>query len=228
MKLINTDGMAFIGPGSEWFWTALSGLVLAVTFIAIYRQLRLQAGAGAIAQLDSFEREWTSERITRYQLEVLVALRDDAEPAAVPTAAAEAIAGFWEKIGFLTRAGHIDRKPLWNGQTIRCQSWWATLAPFVRRLRAEDGDPLIYEGFEWLAGLMAEMDRRAGMPTNYEGRFSKGTEALERRLTAYQDQLRVEQALRTVIVSSPDAVIVRPPTAAVTAPSAATAPAAQV
>jgi hypothetical protein len=34
VKLINTDGMSFIGPGSEWFWTALSGLVLAVTFSA--------------------------------------------------------------------------------------------------------------------------------------------------------------------------------------------------
>jgi hypothetical protein len=34
MVLINTDGMAFIGPGSEWFWTAISGIVLAVTFIA--------------------------------------------------------------------------------------------------------------------------------------------------------------------------------------------------
>ena len=33
MKLINTDGMAFIGPGSEWFWTAVSGIVLAVTFL---------------------------------------------------------------------------------------------------------------------------------------------------------------------------------------------------
>ena len=42
MKLINTDGMSFIGPGSEWFWTAVSGLVLAITFIAIYRQLRTQ------------------------------------------------------------------------------------------------------------------------------------------------------------------------------------------
>ena len=42
MKFINTDGMAFIGPGSEWFWTALSGLILAVTFIPIYRQLRTQ------------------------------------------------------------------------------------------------------------------------------------------------------------------------------------------
>jgi hypothetical protein len=42
MKFINTDGMTFIGPGSEWFWTAVSGLMLAVTFIAICRQFRLQ------------------------------------------------------------------------------------------------------------------------------------------------------------------------------------------
>ena len=42
MKVFNTDGLALIGPGSEWFWTAVSGLVLAITFIAIYRQLRLQ------------------------------------------------------------------------------------------------------------------------------------------------------------------------------------------
>ena len=42
MKFINTDGVTFVGAGSEWFWAAVSGLVLAVTFIAIYRQLRLQ------------------------------------------------------------------------------------------------------------------------------------------------------------------------------------------
>jgi hypothetical protein len=42
VTFINTDGMAFIGPGSEWFWTAVSGIVLAITFIAIYRQLRGQ------------------------------------------------------------------------------------------------------------------------------------------------------------------------------------------
>lgn len=28
MKLINTDGMALIGPGSEWFWTAVSWIIL--------------------------------------------------------------------------------------------------------------------------------------------------------------------------------------------------------
>ena len=42
MSLINTDGLALIGPGSEWFWTALQFTALAITFIAIYRQLATQ------------------------------------------------------------------------------------------------------------------------------------------------------------------------------------------
>jgi hypothetical protein len=74
VQFINTDGMAFIGPGSEWFWTAISGLVLIVTFIAIYRQLRIMRSAAAFAQLDAFEREHGSERMKRFELEVLVAL----------------------------------------------------------------------------------------------------------------------------------------------------------
>jgi hypothetical protein len=45
MTIANTHGLAFIGPESEWFWTGVSGLVLLVTFLAIDRQLRLQAGA---------------------------------------------------------------------------------------------------------------------------------------------------------------------------------------
>lgn len=51
MKLINTDGMALIRPGSEWFWTALTGLILAITFVAIYRQLTIARSATAVEQL---------------------------------------------------------------------------------------------------------------------------------------------------------------------------------
>ena len=43
--------MSFIGPGSEWFWTAVSGIVLAVTFLAIWRQLALQRSASGYAQV---------------------------------------------------------------------------------------------------------------------------------------------------------------------------------
>ena len=112
MKLINTDGMAFIGLGSEWFWTAVSGIVLAVTFVAIYRQLSLQRSANAREQLDSMDREWRSERLMRCKLEVLVALRDGTDPADVPLAPAYAIGLYWERIAALAQGGHVDKKLL--------------------------------------------------------------------------------------------------------------------
>jgi hypothetical protein len=65
VTLINNDGMAFIGPGSEWFWTAVSGLILAVTFIAIYRQLRAQASTRAFELLEAYVREGESESFHR-------------------------------------------------------------------------------------------------------------------------------------------------------------------
>jgi hypothetical protein len=34
--------MTIIGPGSEWFWTALQFVALAITFFAIFRQLQAQ------------------------------------------------------------------------------------------------------------------------------------------------------------------------------------------
>ena len=42
MALESTEGIAFIGPGSEWFWVALQFVALATTFLAIYRQLQAQ------------------------------------------------------------------------------------------------------------------------------------------------------------------------------------------
>jgi len=42
MQPTDTEGVAFIGPGSEWFWIALQFIALAITFMAIYRQLATQ------------------------------------------------------------------------------------------------------------------------------------------------------------------------------------------
>ena len=75
MVLINTDGLSFIGPGSEWFWTAISGIVLAITFIAIYRQLSVQRSAAAIEQHSRLLRDWHSEPMLRSRIAVAGPLR---------------------------------------------------------------------------------------------------------------------------------------------------------
>ena len=115
MKLINTDGMAFIGPGSEWFWTALSGIVLAVTFLGIYRQLSLQRSAGAIEQLNRIEQEYQSERMLRVALELPQARHAGIDPAHLPQVAVVALVNFWERVAILARRGYIDLELFWEG-----------------------------------------------------------------------------------------------------------------
>jgi hypothetical protein len=208
VKFINTDGMAFIGPGSEWFWTALSGIVLAVTFIAIYRQLRLQRSQGAIEQIDAFLREWNSERLLSYRLNVLIALQDGVDPAHVDDAFAAMLGNYWEGMGTLARAGHLDRRLLRENHGNTCQLWWGYLGPYCRALRARMEAPALYENFEWLSG---EMDRGGKSVIYDEARLAA---MLDGAVNNTRERLRIEQSLRTVILASPEAVPAAPPATA--------------
>jgi hypothetical protein len=198
VQLINTQGMALIGPGSEWFWTAISGVVLAITFLAIYRQLRLQRDSAAIEQVAEMERVWTSERMSRSKLAVLLALESGTPPLDIPDKAATHIGDFWERMGYLTRTGHMNRKFVYDQWTILAQTWWARLLPSTLAWRERDEEPEIWVEFEWLARTMAAMDAKAGVTR------SLGPEALARGLPISINQMReaveIDEALRTVTV----------------------------
>jgi len=200
VKLINTDGLALIGPGSEWFWTALTGLILAITFFAIYRQLSIARSASAFEQLTLFETELFSERMTRVGLDVLVALRDGVDPAHLPGSSAGAIGGYWERVGGLVRRGHLDARLLWDGSGSYCALWWIVLEPLVQRLRTERG-PGYEENFEWLAGVMAEFTRRRGN-TPVDQAFVAAN--LEPLIDEFRASLRLEEALRSVTTATVD------------------------
>jgi hypothetical protein len=190
VTFINTDGMSFIGPGSEWFWTALSGIVLAVTFLAIWRQLSMARSARFREDQISLTLDFDSERQMRYRLEILLAIRDGT-----------GLMNYWETVAGLARHGDLDRKALYSGFGALYQAWWVVLAPYVRAKRTEQGNPGQYADNEWLAGYMAEMDRRAGVPAVDEAQLGP----LDVGIARLRDRLRVEEALRTVIVASPEA-----------------------
>ena len=197
MQLINTDGMVFIGPGSEWFWTTVGSIVTAVSLIAIFRQLRMQRSADAMKQIDAFMQDFFSERLLRHQLTVLFAIRDGVSRDNLPLAATTAIANYLEKIGTLAHEGHLDLKLL-GGATGICQGWWATMEPTLLRLRVETGLTIMFGGFEWLVGKYAEADRRAGVEVRYDDAWQSNS--LARRISLAEEWLRVESELRTVIV----------------------------
>lgn len=60
------------------------------------------------------------------------------------------------------REGHIERRLVLENLGNAVQLWWALLAPTVRLLRERGGELMIHEHFEWLASMLAEMDRVSG------------------------------------------------------------------
>jgi hypothetical protein len=197
VKFINTDGMAFIGPGSEWFWTAVSGLVLAITFFAIYRQLRLQRDAAAIEQVKGLLGEWSSERMARAKLAILLAIQAGVEPDQLPHRAVAHIGFFWQQIGYLVRSGHMDRQLVYRHLGPQVQMWRAWLRP-------DD-----WADFGWLADTSAAIDAKRGVA----GWLNEATSAeqLPASIAHFRDAIELEEALRSVTVRlTPTPIPVRP------------------
>jgi len=198
VKLINTDGMALIGPGSEWFWTALSGAVLAVTFLAIYRQLRLQRSQAAIEQLNDTMREWSSERLARAKFTILVALEGVTDPSELPNRAVATVGFFWQQVGYLVRGGHVDRQLVYRHLGDQVQAWWALLFPGAPPAAPANDATGGWHDFAWLAGVAAEIDARRGIDREIDPDSLRAE--LPAMIAHFREAIEVEEALRTVNV----------------------------
>lgn len=194
MQLVNWAGAVF-GPGSEWFWSMAQAVIVGVTLVAIYAQVRLQRSQSAIEHLERYEQEYASERMSRAVLEILYALRDGAKPVDVPRGPAMTLANYWERVGSLARRGHLDIHLLQDGGSGHaCQNDWVLLEPTIRDSRATTGNAQILANFEWLADAMTTMGRKAGVPP-----VTAEWQAARRVATiaSYEAQIRIEEALRS-------------------------------
>jgi hypothetical protein len=201
VKLINTDGMVLLGPGSEWFWTAISGVTLAITFLAIYRQLAIARSANAFEQLDKITEAWDSERSVRHRVAILESILSGASFEAIPEGAATYLGNFWEHWAGLVRAGHIDARLMHSEWAPAIRYWNVLLAPNKRRSRAETGYRF-GEHFDWLAGVMEAMDNKTGRAFAFDEAYVKST--LDRRLGWLRDELRVTHELRAIVIAAPE------------------------
>lgn len=196
MGLINTDGLVLFGPGSEWFWSMLQFVVVAVTLLGIYYQLRIARSANAFAQLGALVAEWEGERLLRKRIGVLVALRDNRTATEIPDSPASAIANYWEKAAALARAGHVDASLIAEG-IAGAHDWWGILAPWVRKIRAQDANPSLWEHFEWLAETIVRLHPAAAFDQHS---FEQGLDA---RIASNENDLRDLEAMRRGIPAVP-------------------------
>ncbi|TAK00553.1 MAG: hypothetical protein EPO36_08235 [Chloroflexota bacterium] len=217
MKLINLEGLTLFGPGSEWLWSMLQLVVVAVSLIGLYRQVRLQSSAGAIEQATALASDWNSEALHRSRLAALLPLRDGVDQPGGSDQATVHVGDYWERVGWLVRSGHIDRRIVYAFVGNRVRLWWTLLAPNAQRLRELQQDPGIYEHFEWLANTVAAMDREAGYTMNYDDDAYRG-ELIEANILRSQAAIQQAEELRAVLVHPLSTAVLAPTGGAATRP----------
>jgi hypothetical protein len=200
VTLVNTNGMSFFGPGSEWFWSFLQFVVVGISLLGVYRQLALARSAKAFDDVNKLSKEWSSERMSRNRLAIYLALRDGTKPDALPPGPASYVADYWEGLAGLVRAGHVDITVVRDFLGSSCRQWWAALAPFTRAARLRYDDQSIGEHHEWLARTIADMDRKAGL-THSTHLYDESPSAAELsgRIERQQSDIRMAEELRAVM-----------------------------
>lgn len=174
---MNLSGLVIFGPGSEWFWAMAQFLVLTVTGLAIYRQLRAQGSANALGAQESLVTRWESPEMVRLRLAALMHIASG-EPGQPPTLTI--VGNFFAQVAALVTHRHVRPTDSWEIWSSQVQVWWALIGPWLADIRA--GNAGIYGEFEELAATMAELDRKNGVPNFSPDNLAADTEYMIVRL----------------------------------------------
>src|SRR5215210_981204 len=69
------------------------------------------------------------------------------------------VCGFFEEVGELQRLGVLRAESVWNRYGFPIQALWLLCKPAIEKKRREWETPALFEEFERLFGVMAELDR---------------------------------------------------------------------
>jgi hypothetical protein len=74
------------------------------------------------------------------------------------------VCNFFESLAYLQEIDALSAKSVWNFFGPDLQVHWALCKPAIEKDCEEQADPMLYQGFERLARLMADMEREGGSP----------------------------------------------------------------
>jgi hypothetical protein len=160
---------------------------VAITFYAIYRQLRTQRSASAFEQAVVLESEWSESGFVRDRLEFLLEI-EGREVAGWLPPSGDRTASWFDRLGHLVAHGDIELVDAYRPFGIAVTWWWAVLGPYVARQRAESGWVTAFESFEDLERRMQRFSvQHMGKPWVEPTTITQMIDAYTARLRRAQD-----------------------------------------
>jgi len=207
VDIVNLEGSAIFGPGSEWFWAMASFVVVVISLVGIYRQLRAQGSANAVQRIEALQGVYDSERMAYSRLALALDLRYE-ERSLRTYEKARPLLDFFANLGELFEAGYLSVAEISNSWGRAIQIWGALLAPTVEHQRELEGVPDLYD-LSRLVTALHEFEAKRGTPRLRLDQ-PKLSELLDYAIETNTAMLRLEQEWKSgVIPTAPPAPDVR-------------------
>ena len=198
VNLINWDGLAILGPGSEWFWSMAQFVAVAATLAAIYKQLRVQRASSLYDQSAAWTRDWNNEHLSLSRVACLLDLVGRPVDSGLPPTAVEP-GEYFERLGYLVAQGHLRSADVWHDMRGSVGRWWKLMAPYVSRDRTTYAHRALYEWFEKLELELRRLDRKM---IGRELEFDVSDEALRKSIDESISRLRLHADAKNGIFPS--------------------------
>jgi hypothetical protein len=203
VTLVNLQGSAIFGPGSEWFWSMAQFVVVVITLGGIYRQLRSQGAANAVQRIESLQGHFSTERMDYLKLAVALDLKRG-EATTATMAKARPILNFFANLEDLYAHGYIGIGEVVDNWGRPLEVWSALLKPVIERQRRLEGIAEIYDFKRLLVPIHAEFRKRGISSLKLDAQ--EQAEWLEFIIDNHAANLRLHQEVRSgVIPAAPSA-----------------------
>ena len=190
--MVRVGDLVLFGQGSEWLWSLAQFVVVAVTAIAIFRQLAAQRSADLVEHATQWDHEWEGTPMIRSKLALMLAVRGRSPEQGLPYVADE-IPDLFERLGYLVHSRHIRALDFWNdGAWSVVEFYWWLLRPYIEHDRGALPGEVSYHWFEWLETEMRRLDDAHGQqrpPYDEAQRVA----IIDRRTGLFREKLAREQ-----------------------------------
>ncbi len=132
------------GEKSSWFWGMLNTLTFIISFIFIYKQIRIQNKANMISFIFNSDLKWKEEKYIEARKSVINKVGNSIDYND------ELILSFFEDLGIFQKNKIVEIDLIWDKFSYYIENYWKYYESNVLEFRANSNDNTWYDNFERL------------------------------------------------------------------------------
>jgi hypothetical protein len=149
------------GEGSEWFWAMTQTIVVGITLLLIYSQLKAQHSKNMLDTIAIFDMRWDAKSMRDSRRKVCQKyLENDFDNINFLEGL---VLDYFEQMGWYLKKRVYSRDVIWEFHSYYIMAYWRLAEQLIQNYRSQEEDNTYYEWFEWLHNEMIKENLDKGI-----------------------------------------------------------------